>query len=95
VLDPRLEIRIAEKREEVTRFLLAASRRRTGTDLESLFKQAIGVPQGTFTAVFLATPPERKSTFDALLKVEEYRRSADELLKTADFVDNRDRRRQR
>src|SRR5580765_3679056 len=88
VTDPRLETRIAEKREEVTRFLWQHLGVEPGTDLESLFKQAIGVPQGTFTAVFLATAAERKKTFDALLKVEEYRRGADELLKTSRYVDN-------
>jgi len=88
VTDPRLETRIADKREEVTRFLWQHLGVEPGTDLESLFKQAIGVPQGTFTAVFLATAAERKKTFDALLKVEEYRRGADELLKTSRYVDN-------
>ena len=89
VLDPRLDQRIVEKKEEVMRFLWQHLGVEPGTDLESLFKQAIGVPQGTFTAVFLATPAERKATFDALLKVEEYRRGADELLKTSRYVDGR------
>ena len=89
VHDPRLESRIVEKKDEVTRFLWQHLGVEPGTDLASLFKQAIGVPQGTFTAVFLATPGERKATFDALLKVEEYRRGADELLKTSRYVDGR------
>jgi exonuclease SbcC len=89
VRDPRLDSRIAEKKEEVTRFLWQHLGVEPGTDLEALFKQAIGVPQGTFTAVFLGTPAERKTTFDSLLKVEEYRRGADELLKTSRFVDGR------
>jgi exonuclease SbcC len=88
VHDPRLNVRIADKKEEVTRFLWQHLGVEPGTDLESLFKQAIGVPQGTLTAVFLATTTERKKTFDALLKVEEYRRGADELLKTSRYVDN-------
>src|SRR6187455_3891293 len=88
VHDPRLTVRIADKKEEVTRFLWQHLGVEPGTDLESLFKQAIGVPQGTLTAVFLATTTERKKTFDALLKVEEYRRGADELLKTSRYVDN-------
>jgi len=88
VLDPRLETRIAEKKEEVTRFLWQHLGVEPGTDLEALFKQAIGVPQGTFTSIFLAPVTERKRTFDTLLKVEEYRRGADELLKTARYVDH-------
>ena len=87
VYDPQLKARIADKKEEVTRFLWQHLGIEPGTDLESLFKHAIGVPQGTFTAIFLATAAERKKTFDSLLKVEEYRRSSDELLKTVRFVE--------
>lgn len=87
VFDPQLQTRIADKKEEVTRFLWQHLGVEPGTDLETLFKHAIGVPQGTFTAIFLSTAAERKKTFDTLLKVEEYRRGADELLKTARFVE--------
>lgn len=87
IYDPRLKTRIADKKDEVTRFLWQHLGIEPGTDLESLFKHAIGVPQGTFTAIFLATTAERKKTFDSLLKVEEYRRSSDELLKTTRYVD--------
>jgi DNA repair protein SbcC/Rad50 len=87
VFDPQLKARIADKKEEVTRFLRQHLGAEPGTDLETLFRHAIGVPQGTFTAAFLCTPAERKRTFDSLLKVEEYRRSADELLKTARYVE--------
>ncbi len=88
VYDPRLKTRIADKKEEVTRFLWQHLGVEPGTDLASLFNHAIGVPQGTFTAIFLATAAERKRTFDSLLKVEEYRRGADELLKTSRYLDN-------
>lgn len=88
VYDPQLGLRIAEKKEEVTRFLWQHLGLEPGTDLESLFKHAIGVPQGTFTSIFLATSADRKRTFDTLLKVEEYRRGAEELLKTQRFVEN-------
>ncbi|WP_315875299.1 SMC family ATPase [Leptolyngbya sp. 7M] len=89
VYDPRLKMRLADKKEEVTRFLWQHLGLEPGTDLETLFKHAIGVPQGTFTAIFLATAAERKRTFDTLLKVEEYRRGAEELLKTQRFIENR------
>ncbi len=48
--------------------------------LDSLFKDALGVPQGTFTAIFLETASKRKQTFDALLQIEDYKTSADYLL---------------
>ncbi len=89
VYDPALKTRIADKKEEVARFLLQHLGVEPGTDLDSLFRRAIGVPQGTFTAIFLDTPAERKKAFDKLLKVEEYRRGAEELLKTARFIDQR------
>jgi len=87
VYDPALKLRVADKKEEVTRFLWQHLGVDPGTDLDSLFRRAIGVPQGTFTAIFLETSAERKKAFDKLLKVEEYRRGAEELLKTARFVD--------
>lgn len=48
--------------------------------LENLFRDALGVPQGAFTAIFLQTPRTRKQTFDALLQIEDYRTAADYLL---------------
>jgi len=89
VFDPRLNLRIADKKEEVTRFLWQHLGLEPGTDLDGLFRHAIGVPQGTLTAIFLAPVAERKRTFDSLLKVDEYRRSSDELLKTVRFLEQR------
>src|SRR3982751_5594887 len=88
VFDPRLGKRIADKREEVTRFLWQHLGLEPGTDLKALFKEAVGVPQGTLTAIFLGTPLERKSTFDRLLKVEEYRTAAEKLRETSRYLEN-------
>ncbi len=87
VTDPRLKTRIADKREEVTRFLWQHLGLEPGTDLKSLFQHAIGVPQGTFTAIFLDSATARKAAFDRLLKVEEYRQAAEKLRDTGKFVD--------
>lgn len=87
VYDPQLKMRIADKKEEVARFLWAHLGVEVGTDLESLFRRAIGVPQGTFTAIFLETAAERKKAFDKLLKVEEYRQGAEKLLETVRYVE--------
>ncbi len=89
IQDPALQLRVADKKEDVTRFLRQHLGVGPGTDLEALFRHAVGVPQGTLTAIFLATPAERKRTFDTLLKVEEYRRAADELIKTQRFIETR------
>ncbi len=89
VYDPKLKTRIADKKEEVTKFLWQHLGVEAGTDLESLFRRAIGVPQGTFTAIFLETPTERKKAFDKLLKVEEYRQGADKLRETVRYIDGK------
>jgi len=89
VYDPQLKMRIAEKKEEVARFLWQHLGVEAGTDLESLFRRAIGVPQGTFTAIFLETATERKKAFDKLLKVEEYRQGAEKLRETARFIEQK------
>jgi exonuclease SbcC len=88
VNDPRLGARIADKKEEVFRFLWQHLGLEPGTDLKSLFRQAIGVPQGTFTAIFLEGATDRKIAFDRLLKVEEYRQAAEKLRETARYLDN-------
>ncbi len=87
VTDPALQTRIADKKEEVFRFLWQHLGLEPGTDLKSLFRQAIGVPQGTFTAIFLEGATERKVAFDRLLKVEEYRQAAEKLRETTRFLD--------
>ncbi|MFN2501122.1 MAG: AAA family ATPase [Pyrinomonadaceae bacterium] len=88
VTDPRLQTRIADKKEEVFRFLWQHLGLEPGTDLRSLFRQAIGVPQGTFTAIFLEGSTERKIAFDRLLKVEEYRQAAEKLRETSRFLES-------
>lgn len=87
VTDPRLRTRVADKKEEVFRFLWQHLGLEPGTDLKSLFRQAIGVPQGTLTAIFLEGATERKTAFDRLLKVEEYRQAAEKLRDTSRFLD--------
>ena len=87
VYDPRLKMRIAEKKDEVQSFIRQHLGVEPGTDLESLFRRAIGVPQGTFTAIFLESATERKKAFDKLLKVEEYRQSSEKLLETTRYID--------
>ncbi|MBV9707156.1 MAG: AAA family ATPase, partial [Chloroflexi bacterium] len=48
--------------------------------LDALFKDALGVPQGTFTAIFLEAASKRKQTFDTLLQIEDYKLACDYLL---------------
>ncbi|GCE19230.1 AAA family ATPase [Dictyobacter kobayashii] len=53
--------------------------------LEALFRDALGVPQGTFTSIFLDTATKRKQTFDALLQIEDYQTAAKYLLGTQNY----------
>jgi exonuclease SbcC len=46
---------------------------RSPEDLPSIFQNAVGVPQGTFTTAFLLNPEPRKKIFDNILRVEEYK----------------------
>ncbi len=88
IYDPQLKMRIAEKKDEVQHFIRLHLGVEPGTDLETLFRRAIGVPQGTFTAIFLESATERKKAFDKLLKVEEYRQGSEKLLETTRFIEN-------
>ena len=54
---------------KVFRFLWQHLGLEPGTDLRTLFRQAIGVPQGTFTAIFLEGATDRKIAFDRLLNL--------------------------
>lgn len=50
--------------------------------LDDLFRNTIGVPQGSFTAPFLLAAGERKRLFDPLLQVDEYERAYQNLRDT-------------
>lgn len=53
---------------------------RSADDLSSVFENAVGVPQGTFTSAFLLNPGPRKKVFDTILRVEEYQAAYANLL---------------
>ncbi len=46
---------------------------RSHEDMPSIFENAVGIPQGTFTTAFLLNPEPRKKVFDNILRVEEYK----------------------
>ncbi len=86
VFDHGLNQKIAEKTVDVGAWLRMHLGIEPGTDLKALFKSAIGVPQGSFTADFLSAPNVRKASFDRLLKVEEYREGAERLRDTIKLI---------
>lgn len=79
VFDPELSLKICEGKADVSQFLRQHLGIDAATDVSDLFSNAVGVPQGSFTAAFLDTPSRRKSIFDPLLRVAEYGRAYERL----------------
>jgi exonuclease SbcC len=86
VYDPQLRLRVVEQSADVTDFLRKHLRIESEITLRALFDDALGVPQGTFTADFLLTPTNRKKKFDALLQVEDYVSAAAKLNDTRNYL---------
>lgn len=80
IFDPELQRRVCDGKNDVQHFLRQHMGVEPNVDLARLFTDAVGVPQGTFTAAFLHTPANRKGIFDPLLQVEEYKQAFDKLL---------------
>ena len=58
-------------------------------ELRSIFENTIGVSQGTFTTAFAQTPSARKTVFDEVLGVDEYRKAYTNLLPAVNAVKDR------
>lgn len=89
VYDPELKVKLQQGKADVRKWLDQHLGVEPGTDLRGLFRSAIGVPQGLFTTDFLRSAAERKTAFDRLLKVEEYRESSDRLRDTTNLINER------
>ncbi|MEO7000920.1 MAG: SMC family ATPase, partial [Ktedonobacterales bacterium] len=86
VVDPELHDRLVDQSADVIDFLRDHLRIEGDVKLETFFNDALGVPQGTFTADFLMTPANRKKKFDVLLQVEDYRKAAEKLNDTNNYL---------
>ena len=86
VYDEEADMRLEQKADVLDKLheIFGIDRERP---LDSLFRDALGVPQGTFTAIFLDVASKRKQTFDALLQIEDYKTAADNLLETKRYYD--------
>jgi exonuclease SbcC len=89
VYDPELEQKLYEGKTDVQAFLRQHMGVESSTNLEKLFSDAVGVPQGTFTAAFLEGKTERKNKFDALLHVREYEEAWSKLREPAALLRTR------
>lgn len=86
VYDPETKTRVAEQKADVLSWLREHLGVEPDTDLDEFFRTTIGVPQGTFTAIFMDTATRRKAVFDKILRVEEYRQSSDALKDTGNHL---------
>ena len=91
IYDPDLDQRVVEQKADVTAFLRLHLRIESDLDLKTLFDDAIGVHQGTFTSDFLLTAANRKTKFDTLLQVEDYRNAATKLNDTKNYIERQQR----
>ncbi|HEY1387225.1 MAG TPA: AAA family ATPase [Ktedonobacterales bacterium] len=95
IYDPDLHDRVVEQKADVIAFLRQHLRIESDLNLETLFNDAVGVPQGTFTADFLQTSAVRKKKFDALLQVEDYRAAAEKLLAAKNYLTDQQHQQER
>jgi len=79
VYDREADLRVEQRTDVLDKLheLFGIDRERP---LDVLFRDALGVPQGTFTAIFMEAPSKRKQTFDALLQIEDFKTAFDYLL---------------
>jgi len=88
VMDPELGMAvISEGNEDVQAWLREHLRVAPTASLGALFENAVGVPQGTYTAPFLQPASVRKAVFNPLLQVEEYLTASNRLLDTQHYLE--------
>lgn len=75
-----------ESKDEILEWVKQHLQVEQTTDLAALFENAVGMQQGTITGVFLANASSRKSTFDALLRVEDYDDAWTNLRDTENYI---------
>lgn len=80
VYDPELDEKLVEGVGDSTEWLREFWGIEKAGDISSIFRDAVGVQQGTLTAAFLEPASKRKTTFNPLLRVDEYEKIWKDLL---------------
>ncbi len=88
IYDPELNLQVCDGKKDVFDFIFNHLSVEPGTKLGALFQDAIGVPQGTMTAVFLEDSADRKNKFSRLLRVDEYEAAYERLRETGQYIDS-------
>ncbi|HEU5200483.1 MAG TPA: SMC family ATPase, partial [Ktedonobacterales bacterium] len=86
VYDEQLDKRLVDQNADVIDWLREHLPLQGEIKLDAFFSDALGVQQGTFTSDFLMTGAKRKTKFDALLQVEDYRRAYEKLRDTHSYL---------
>ncbi|MEW5821406.1 MAG: SMC family ATPase [Cyanobacteriota bacterium] len=86
IVDKLTDERVAEGKREVIPFLKKHYNLSESANLEELFINTLGVPQGTFTSIFLDTATNRKKVFDKVLNIEDYRKVYEDLKEFKSFL---------
>jgi exonuclease SbcC len=89
VYDAELDTRIVDNKADVLDWLKEHLGVEPTSDLNALFRDAVGVPQGLLTAPFLQTPSQRKPLFDRLLRVDEYEQVWKALRETLRYLEEK------
>ncbi len=89
VYDPETSRKVCEGKENTFEFIRRHLRVEPGTELEALFRDAVGVPQGTITAIFHEPPSTRKEKFNRLLRIDSYERAWEALRSTGNYIRKR------
>lgn len=71
------------------KFLKEQMKFSTDTAIDKIFKDTIGIPQGTLSNDFLLSDEPRKKVFDPILKVSEYDKAWGDLRKTEKVAENK------
>ena len=89
VVDSELAVNVCEGRADAVQFLREHLGLDEETDPKELFRNAVGVPQGSFAASFLAAPAARKAVFDPFIRVAEYRQAFERLREPLNLLSRR------
>jgi exonuclease SbcC len=87
VYDPEIKRRLVSGKNDVLDWIKEHLKVSPSADLQALFEDAIGVPQGLLTVPFLGNPAERKRKFDPLLQVDDYERVWEQLREVVSYLD--------
>jgi DNA repair protein SbcC/Rad50 len=89
IFDPQLNTKLdgIHKIEDARRWLCENLGLPPHTDIQKLFSQVIGIPQGTLTLDFLKSATNRRLVFDPILKVETYKQAFAKALELCKYAE--------